>query len=241
MAAIPGALSYVAAMATQTRANMRLVMTAQMLRLMILMVVLPPLVVALNGHALTPPMAPPPGISTFEGAPALALLLCVSVAGGLALHVLRVPAGLLLGSMIASAVLHGGGLVPGQLPGWLLTGSLIVLGAYVGFRFDGADIRSIMRSLLPSLGAFCFTLLVAGLFAVGVSFGLDLPLGQVLVAFAPGGLDAMMILAFLLGADTAYVGAHQFARSLGIALLLPLIVWPHLVRKERMDTDAAGQ
>jgi membrane AbrB-like protein len=242
MASIPGALSYVIAMAVQTKADVRLVMTAQMLRLLILMAVLPPLVVALNGYAPSPPPAvPAPEAVAFAGAPGLIILLLASAAGGLALQALRVPAGSLIGSMSVSGALHGGGLVSGQLPVWLVTASLAVLGAYAGFRFKGAELRAIMRSLLPSLGAFCFTLIVAGLFAAAVSHGLGLPLGQTLIAFAPGGLDAMMILAFLLGLDTAYVGAHQFVRFLGIALLLPLIAWPHLERHERMDTDAGGQ
>ena len=37
----------------------------------------------------------------------------------------------------------------------------------------------------------------------------------------PGGLDAMTIMAFSLNLDPAYVGAHQMARYIGLALLMP--------------------
>jgi len=50
---------------------------------------------------------------------------------------------------------------------------------------------------------------------------------------APGGLEAMMILSFLLGLDPAYIGAHQFARFLGIAVLLPLMARRYLPPADR--------
>ena len=43
------------------------------------------------------------------------------------------------------------------------------------------------------------------------------------MAFAPGGIEAMTILAFVLGLDPAFVATHQLARFLGISLLLPVI------------------
>ena len=39
------------------------------------------------------------------------------------------------------------------------------------------------------------------------------------MAFAPGGIEAMTILAFVLGLDPAFVATHQLARFLGISLL----------------------
>ena len=67
---------------------------------------------------------------------------------------------------------------------------------------------------------------VALIFALGVSRLLGLPFGQVLLAFAPGGLEAMTIMAFALDLDPAYVGAHHLIRFLGLGLLLPLFMGP---------------
>ena len=44
------------------------------------------------------------------------------------------------------------------------------------------------------------------------------------VAFAPGGLEAMMMLALMLGRDPLFVGVHHLARFIGIAVMLPVIV-----------------
>ena len=45
-----------------------------------------------------------------------------------------------------------------------------------------------------------------------------------MVAFAPGGLEAMMVLALILALDPLYVGAHHLARFLGIAFVLPFVI-----------------
>jgi uncharacterized protein len=49
-----------------------------------------------------------------------------------------------------------------------------------------------------------------------------IPLALTLVAFAPGGLEAMTIMAFALNLDPAYVGAMQIARYVGISVFLPI-------------------
>jgi uncharacterized protein len=45
---------------------------------------------------------------------------------------------------------------------------------------------------------------------------------MILVAFAPGGLEAMLVLGASLGLDPIYVGLHHLVRFFGIALLLPV-------------------
>lgn len=230
-ASIPGALSYVVAMTMNSRADATLVVMAQMVRLMILMALLPPVIVALNGAE---PVAPPVSEESarLAGPAALAVLIATGAAAGLLLNRLRVPAGLLLGAMIASATLHLTGAVAGQLPGYVLAPTLIVLGAFVGIRFKGASFEALLRSLPASFIAFLVALAVSTAFALATAWTLNLPVGQALVAFAPGGLDAMIVLSFILGLDPAYVGTHQFLRFLGIAMLLPLFAKPYLSKSE---------
>ncbi len=230
-ASIPGALSYVIAMTLNSRADAKLVVMAQMVRLMILMAILPPLIVALSDPADM--AAPVVAQARFSGVAGLTMLIAAGAAAGLLLHWLKAPAGLLLGAMIASAALHLTGAVAGQLPAAILIPTLIVLGAYTGMRFEGASLALLRRSLPASFVAFFIALVVAGVFASAVAWGLGVPWGQALLAFAPGGLEAMMILSFLLGLDPAYVGAHQFARFLGISILLPFISRKYLSPRDR--------
>ena len=50
---------------------------------------------------------------------------------------------------------------------------------------------------------------------------MGLPFGQVWLAYAPGGIEAMAIMAFALHLDAAFVGAHHVLRILGLSLLSP--------------------
>jgi hypothetical protein len=59
-------------------------------------------------------------------------------------------------------------------------------------------------------------MLVATGFAAAAAFLSGVGLADALLAFAPGGLEAMMVLALVLGLDPLYVGTHHLARFLAI-------------------------
>ncbi len=50
------------------------------------------------------------------------------------------------------------------------------------------------------------------------------PYATAMAAFAPGGLEAMAMLAFAMGLDPLYVGAHHLARFIVLGLAMPFIV-----------------
>ena len=59
--------------------------------------------------------------------------------------------------------------------------------------------------------------------AYSVSSWISLPFGQLLLAYAPGGLEAMIMMAFILDLDPAFVAAHQLVRYIGMILILPFL------------------
>ena len=65
---------------------------------------------------------------------------------------------------------------------------------------------------------------ITAAFAVAVTVALTLHVGDVILAYAPGSIDAMMILALALHLDPVFVGAHHLARVFTVTLALPLIV-----------------
>ena len=215
-ASVPGALSYVIALSLRTKADTRLVVMAQMLRLVAILAVLPMLVTL----SMPLPHLPPPQFSPMLG---LLFELVLGGAIGILFEWRKFPAGMLFGGMIAAAVLHLSGGVPGQIPPVILIPCQVVLGCFIGLRFYGTDLNFLRKALVPSFGAFLIAVFISCLGAFIVAWGLHLPLGQVVVAFAPGGIEAMTILAFVLGLDPAFVATHQLARFLGLSLLLPLI------------------
>ncbi|HZP21240.1 MAG TPA: AbrB family transcriptional regulator [Bauldia sp.] len=224
-AAIPGAMSYVLVTAAEAGADLRRVAVGQSTRVFLLVALLPPAITAVEPHALavfTPLVA---------GWGEQAAMLAAGTAGGLLFHFLRVPAGLLSGSLIASAVLHGTGLVAGTLPGPVVIAIFITLGAFVGSRFVGTSFAFLRQVGLAALASFVIALGLAGAFALlsATLTGVSLP--ETMVAFAPGGLDSMTSLALALHMDLAFVSVHQLARFIGVALVTPIIV--RLMRRKR--------
>lgn len=216
-ASIPGALSSVLVLAATSTADLSRVALAQSIRLFTLVALMPSLLAALGGGGAAPP-APTDTAST--AVESVVTLACSAAAAG-ALAALRVPGGVLLGAMIASAALHGSGLIEGRLPQGVLIVGFVATGAVIGVRFRGTRLAALVATLPGALGSVLLALVLSAAFAgLGVAV-LGLPFGQVWLAYAPGGIEAMAIMAFALHLDAAFVGAHHVLRILGLSLLSP--------------------
>ncbi|MDH3741291.1 MAG: AbrB family transcriptional regulator, partial [Hyphomicrobiales bacterium] len=60
-----------------------------------------------------------------------------------------------------------------------------------------------------------------------------LPLLATLLAFAPGGLEVMTILAFALGVNPAFVATHQLVRFVSLNLSMPFASQLFLTRDDK--------
>jgi uncharacterized membrane protein AbrB (regulator of aidB expression) len=125
--------------------------------------------------------------------------------------------------MFGSAVLHGSGLVHASLPWWLGSAAIIVLGALAGARFARTGPRLLLSYLGAALGSFAVAGFVAASFALAVSALVPLRIADVIVAFAPGAQDTMMVLALALHLDPIYVGAHHLLRFLVVSLAIATV------------------
>ena len=218
-ASVPGALSYVLAMASEDgRADVRRVAVSQTLRLLVLVVVLPPLI-AHGGVAV--PVAP---VHVESGLRDLLILAAGCALASLLAGWVRLPAGHLTGPFFASLVLHATGVVAGVLPPAVTIPAYACLGAIIGARFAGIRLAEFRAIAGASVGAFGVALAVSVGIALLVSLVTGQPLALTLVAFAPGALDAMVVLAFALHLDPAYVALHQMLRMLLISFGMPLAV-----------------
>lgn len=217
-ASLPGALSLVLLLAGEARADMRRVTIAQCIRLFFLVAALPALI------ELMSPAEPLHALGHEIGSLGqVTILVIASTAAGLLLEKVRVPAGLMMGPIVVSAGFELAGVVDGTAPMSLLIPANVILGVMIAERFSGFTFAEFRQALGESFAGFVIALAIsaAGAFIASRVAGLPLPL--TLVAFSPGGLDAMTILAFALDLDPAYVAAHQVARYVGLALLMPVV------------------
>lgn len=236
-AAVPGALSAVLAMAESTGADTRRVVFGQSLRLFALVALLP---AALGGLGHQPAGVLPTAPVAPDAASFLTSLL-IGISGGYLFERLRFPGGAIVGAMLASGVAHGSGLVEGRLPDIFLVVGFIVLGANTGSRFAGTPLETLKRFFVDALMALIIATVVTAAFAVLAAWLAGESHVQVMVAYVPGALEAMTIMAFVLGLDPAFVAAHHLARFLGLSLAIPVIsrlfFTPAVVPSENVDPD----
>jgi hypothetical protein len=228
---LPGALSYVMIMSMRSNADTPLVVLAQMMRVVTLLLLIPVIITSFT---------PVPVLTATAENSGVLEELAVFGAGavvGLIFERLKFPAGMLFGGMLASAALHVSSLVEGQIRPEILIPSQILLGCLMGLRFSGTDPRLLLRALGPAAGSFVITLAISMVGALLVWWLFGLPLNQLLIAFAPGALEIMVILAFVLGLDPAFVAAHHLVRFIGIALTLPLLVRLFLPPPQQPDEE----
>jgi uncharacterized membrane protein AbrB (regulator of aidB expression) len=95
------------------------------------------------------------------------------------------------------------------------------MGAMIGTRLGGADVRQLARLGLVGIGALLVGTAVGCLFAALVAWSLNLRLADVVMAYAPGAIEAMTIIAFALHLDPVFVGVHHLARFTFMSLMLP--------------------
>lgn len=208
----PGGLIEAVQLGEEAGADPRLLTVLQFLRLILTIVAVPLLFLVLTGHsvgsAAGATLSRPTGLGVAD---ALALV-AAGLAGLVAGRLLRLPAHIMTGPLLASALLHGIGLVEGAPPGWLVAATQVVLGAGLGARFAG-----IGRAVLISAGRLALINAVAALtlaliFATGLHWLVDEPLAAVFLAFAPGGLAEMSLIALSLNISVIYVTAHHVLR-----------------------------
>ena len=125
--------------------------------------------------------------------------------------------------MLTSAALHGSGTIHVVMPWWVTNTVMVAFGAVTGSRFAGTPLRLLAHFIGAAFGSFAVAVAVTAVFAAGLVGILALPIGEVMIAYAPGAVDAMMLLALALNLDPVYVGAHHLVRIFFVSLAMPLL------------------
>ena len=217
----PGALSYALAMAVEGGADLRAVVVLQSLRLMAITLLLPPVIALLGqGGGGGPAPLPGHGLGYAEGLALLAAAFGLGTLGGR----MGVPSAQLLAGIGLSGALHAAGLVEGRLPGPLNTVGFAVAGAVIGARLADVTWGELRRHGVAAAVVSGIGVALSGAASLALSGATGLPFGQVWVAFAPGGVEAMAAMALTMGYDPVYVATHHVFRLLGLLVALPLIL-----------------
>jgi hypothetical protein len=222
LAASPGALAQVLALSTEYKADVRAIVIVQSVRVLILGVGLPG-ALSLAGYEATP-IVRASTLGFVQSTVELAILIVVSVASAYALQWLRFPGGILFGSLLGSAVLHGTGLIHVALPNWLAYSAMIGTGAVAGSRFSGMTLRMLLHYVGAALGSFAVAAVIVFAALMALLPIVSVPVPDLVVSFAPGAQETMMIMALALHLDPVFIGAHHLARFIFVSTGIPIAV-----------------
>src|ERR1700694_2587172 len=186
LAGSPGALSQITMLAIEKGADVSAIAVVQTMRVIILTAALP-LLLALTGIA---PSSPPAATVVTASPLELAELIAASVAAGLLLRLIKFPASWMFGAMIGSSVLHGTGLIEGGLPPWVRGVALVGIGALIGSRFARMTIKTLLSHVNAALGSFAIAIAIFAVFVAGIVLTTHVRFADIVVAFAPGAMDA---------------------------------------------------
>lgn len=145
-----------------------------------------------------------------------------AIVGAALAKAMRLPAATLTGPMLFSAALHILGLTQSSPPAELVGLAQVVTGAAIGSRFSGITKRELGRTMLAACGSTGMMLALSLVFALGLAAATDLPASALVLAFVPGGLAEMCLIAIAMGADVAFVSTHHVGRILLVVVLAPL-------------------
>jgi uncharacterized protein len=218
-AGMPGGFIEAVAEGERNGAEPQMLLMLQFLRLILCIVALPIIFAVVTGRDVSSGALSLPG----RDAPLmLADVFWLALAAGVGWWVARAlnfPAPVLSGPLLLSAGIHVAGLTQAAPPDWMILGAQWVIGTSLGARFAGFRRGNLWLAMRLAVVNIVMAMGVAVLFAVVLAGPAGEPLAAVILAFAPGGISEMSLVALSLNLSAVYVTLHHLMRIV-LAVLL---------------------
>ena len=220
--ATPGGLSSMILIGGASGGDERLIAVSQGLRVFVIVLLIPLAVDAFTPLSEAGARLDAVAARSTDMVQWLILVLGVGAGVGVA-HVIRMPAPQLTGAMVASAALHLTGASTAVLPTLFLQVGLWIIGSAVGAQFAGFDQRTLLAVARHAVFVALMLIALAAAVAVGLGAILHLDYLAMVLAFVPGGITEMCLIAVVLDVDPAFVAVHHLLRLLLILFLAPVV------------------
>lgn len=216
---MPGGLVEMVIYGEERGGDARVIALIHSARILMVVMTLPFIIQWSQGVSLARPVG---GVSMFD-VPLVSQgwLIGCGLAGALLGHVLNLPAKTLLGAMIVSAAVHISGLSDFKPSFEIVNAAQVVLGVVIGCRFAGTATRLVLKLLALSVGSTAILLFWMTLFAVVVARLSGFAPVTLILAYSPGGLAEMSLIAVALNVEVAFVAAFHIIRVFLVMIAAP--------------------
>lgn len=221
LASVPGGLGAIIAIAGDSSKRVADIVMIQSFRLFAVIGIIP--VIAAFSSGQTASMFPGAGKPIIS----LEYMLLLFITGALSGYIfqkLKIAASFMIGGLFVSLIVHVSGWTDGVNPPFLALSGLILIGSYTGERFSQIRKATLLNVINLASVSFLIQFLLAGVFAVSAAYVANASFLDALLAFAPGGQEAMSMLALTLGLNPLFVMVHHLTRFFAITLSLPFWV-----------------
>ncbi len=227
-AAMPGGLIEAIAMGEANGADARMLNLLQFLRLIVCILTVPTVFMLLEGGAVgSASGAQIEAQGVFDLRNAFTLTVC-GIIGLLAGQRIGLPAALITGPILVSGAAHLAGLTDAVPPPWMISVTQLVVGLTLGIRFAGLTRREIRLGILLTSLSVGMALILAALFGIILTGIVGEGVEAVVLAFAPGGVVEMSLIAISLEISVLYVSIHHVARIL-LAVLFAKLTYKRII------------
>lgn len=214
-ASVPGGASEMVILGEKYGAAVDFVAVSQSVRMMAVVVLLPPLFLW-SGVAGQISSSAESAAFSLPGLLALAGL-CAGVS--LLLQWVKAPAPFMLGPLLTSAALTASSHTLSSIPSFIVNGGQLLIGVALGSRMDRAFMLGAPRLMGAAAGAIVINMVLSAGIAVAAAAAMNAPTTTLLLATAPGGIAEMSLTAKLLNSSVAIVSAFHVTRLLVILTL----------------------
>jgi membrane AbrB-like protein len=208
-AMMPGGMSEMSNIGARAGAEAEPIALAQALRVAMLVLMIPPLIIALDIHGSILDRSE----ATMLGAGQTLTALVLGMAGvGLA-QLARLNNPWMIGAVVCTGAAAASALLVGRIPVWLFYFGQFMIGLAIGARFKRENVLRLPRLFGSSV---LFVVLLSGalsLYAFGLSRLTGLDLATAALGSAPGGFAEMSVTAQTLHLSVGFVTAFHVVRA----------------------------
>jgi hypothetical protein len=225
-ASVPGGVIVMAILAQRAGVSVPAVTLAQSIRVMVVVVVVPPLVTWL---------APRGGAEAFLPTrpdiwlPGLAMMVVGGIVAALALGRTGLANPWMLGPCALVIAISAFGVLPSGVPGWMVDAAQIGMGMSLGTRLNKRFLLSSRRLAQTAVLTTLLLIVLMALLALGLAQVSGLPVGAAILGMAPGGMPEMTITAKALEVGVPLVLGFHLIRTL-LCNLFVSPIWALMVR-----------